>query len=560
MFKGHPKGLFVAFFANMGERFGFYTMVSIFVLFMQAKYGLTAAQSSLVYTLFASSVYALPILGGLLADKVLGYGRTISLGMIIMFLGYALLSIPTRMETGFILVIAALAVIAIGTGFFKGNLQALVGNLYDDPKYDALRDRAFNIFYMGINIGAMFAPTASEKVSNWILSSSHFTYDARIPALANDFIRGRLAAAGQYLGLAQAQDASVSLETLKPFSERYINALSKSYHFGFGVALLSLILSMLIFWGFRKYYKHADISEKQKSKSEALKSQMVILTPQQTKERLVALFLVFLIVIFFWMAFQQSPVTQTFFARDYTVPNVGKLTNLWFDLTGLLSIFLAAVGLVFLIKKSSAAVGRAVGGAAFIVFAALAYMRFRGYPEVNPFQPQRFQHFNPFFIVALTPVVIGLFSYFNKRGKEPSAPRKIGIGMLITAAAFAILVIGSLGLPSPKQLGGLVAPPESQVSVYWLISTYFLTTIAELFLSPIGISFVSRVSPPKYKGLMQGCWFAATAIGINLVFVAGWLWMRVPLWSVWLILVAACLLSAGFMFSIMKKLERASKV
>jgi POT family proton-dependent oligopeptide transporter len=560
MFKGHPKGLFVAFFANMGERFGFYTMVSIFVLFLQAKYGLTAAQSSLVYTLFASSVYALPILGGLLADKVLGYGRTIGLGMIIMFLGYALLSIPTRMETGFILVIAALAVIAIGTGFFKGNLQALVGNLYDDPKYDALRDRAFNIFYMGINIGAMFAPTASEKVSNWILSSSHFTYDARIPALANDFIRGRLADTSQYLTIAQSQDAGVTFETLKQFSERYINALGKSYHFGFGVALISLVLSMLIFWGFRKYYKHADISEKQKSKSEALKSQMVVLTPQQTKERLVALLLVFLIVIFFWMAFQQAPVTQTFFARDYTVPNVGKLTNLWFDLTGLLSIFLAAVGLVFLIKKSSGAAARAIGGAAFVVFAALAYLRFRGYPEINPFQPQRFQHFNPFFIVALTPIVIGLFGYLNKRGKEPSAPRKIGIGMLITAASFAILVVGSIGLPSPKQLGGLVAPPESQVSVYWLISTYFLTTIAELFLSPIGISFVSRVAPPKYKGLMQGCWFAATAIGINLIYVVGALWMRIPLWSLWLILVVACLLSAAFMFSIMKKLERASKV
>jgi POT family proton-dependent oligopeptide transporter len=560
MFKGHPKGLFVAFFANMGERFGFYTMVSIFVLFMQAKYGLTAARSSLVYTVFASCVYFFPLLGGWLADRVLGYGRTIKLGMIIMFLGYALLTIPTKMETGFALVIAALAVIAIGTGFFKGNLQALVGNLYDDPKYDGLRDRAFNIFYMGINIGAMFAPTASEKVSNWILSSFRFTYDARIPALANDFIRGRLADAGQYLGLARAQDANVTLETLKSFSERYINALSKSYHFGFGVALLSLIVSMLVFWGFRKYYRHADISEKQKSKSETLKSQIVELTPQQTKERLVALGLVFLIVIFFWMAFQQSPVTQTFFARDYTVPSVGKLTNLWFDLTGLLSIFLAIIGLVFLVKKRSGAIARAVGGAAFIVFAVLAYLRFRGYPEVNPFQPQRFQHFNPFFIVALTPVVIGLFSALHKRGKEPSAPRKIGIGMLITAAAFAILVIGSLGLPSPKQLGGLVAPPESQVSVYWLISTYFLTTIAELFLSPIGISFVSRVAPPKYKGLMQGCWFASTAIGINLVFVAGWLWMRVPLWSVWLILVAACLLSAGFMFFIMKKLERASKV
>jgi len=560
MFKGHPKGLFVAFFANMGERFGFYTMVSIFVLFIQAKYGLSAGQSSFVYSVFASCVYFFPLLGGLLADKVFGYGRTVSLGLIVMFLGYALLSIPTKMDAGFPLVIAALAVIAIGTGFFKGNLQALVGNLYDDPRYDALRDRAFNIFYMGINIGAMFAPTASEKVSNWILASSRLTYDARIPALANDFLGGRLADAGAYLSIAQSQDAGVSLETLKAFSERYINALSKSYHLGFAVALISLLISMLIFWGFRKYYKHADLTEKQKAKSSALKSQMVTLTPQQTKERLVALGLVFLIVIFFWMAFQQSPVTQTFFARDYTVPRVGKLTNLWFDLTGLLSIFISVIGLVFLIKKGSKPAARAAGGLAFAVFGVLAYLRYRGYPDVNPFQPQRFQHFNPFFIVALTPLVIGLFGYLNKRGKEPSAPRKIGIGMLLTAAAFAILVLGSIGLPSPKQLGGLVAPPESQVSVYWLVSTYFLTTIAELFLSPIGISFVSRVAPPKYKGLMQGGWFASTAIGINLVGVVGSLWMHIPLWSLWLVLVVACLLSAAFMFAIMKKLERAAKV
>ena len=560
MFKGHPKGLFVAFFANMGERFGFYTMVSIFVLFLQAKYGLTSGQSSLMYGLFMFCVYFFPLLGGILADKVFGYGKTISLGLIIMFIGYVLLALPTKMATGFPLIIAALAVIAIGTGFFKGNLQALVGNLYDDPKYSALRDRAFNIFYMGINVGAMFAPTASEVVSNWILSGVRFTYDARIPALANDFLKGRLADASQYLTIAQSQDAGVTLDTLKQFSETYINTLGKSYHFGFGVACISLIISMLIFWGFRKYYKQADISEKQKSKSEALKSQMVELTPQQTKERLIALGLVFFVVIFFWMSFHQSAVTLTYFARDYTVPSVGKLTNLWFDLTGLLSIFLAAVGLVFLIKKSSAAVGRLVGGVAFVVFSLLAYSRFRGYPETNPFQPQRFQHFNPFFIVALTPIVIGLFSYLNKKGKEPSAPRKIGIGMLITAASFSILVLGSLGLPSPKELGGLVAPSASQVSVYWLISTYFLLTIAELFLSPMGISFVSRVAPPKYKGLMQGGWFAATAIGNYLVSVIGGLWMKVPLWTLWLILVTCCLLSFTFIFSIMKRLERASKV
>jgi POT family proton-dependent oligopeptide transporter len=132
--------------------------------------------------------------------------------------------------------------------------------------------------------------------------------------------------------------------------------------------------------------------------------------------------------------------------------------------------------------------------------------------------------------------------------------------MILTAVAFATLAVGSIGLPSPKALGGLVAPAAAQVSVYWLISTYFLITIAELFLSPIGISFVSKVAPPKYKGLMQGCWFASTAIGIKLVGVGAYLWMRIPLWALWSILVAACVLSAGFMFGIMKRLEKAAGV
>jgi len=560
MFKGHPKGLFVAFLANMGERFGFYTMISIFVLFLQAKYGLSTGGAALIYSVFVSCVYFLPLLGGFLADKVLGYGKTVSIGLVTMFLGYALLALPSKMATGFPLVIGALAVIAMGTGLFKGNLQALVGNLYDDPKYSPLRDRAFNIFYMGINIGAMFAPTASEKVVNWVLSLSHYFYDARIPALANDFVKGKLADASPYLAIAQSQDAGVTLGTLKTFSEQYLNALSKSYHYGFGVACLSLIISMLIFWGFRRFYSHADLSEKQKSKSEALRGQVVELTPQETKERLVVLGLVFFVVIFFWMAFQESAVTMTYFARDYTVPAVGKLTNLWFDLTGLLTVFLSAIGLVFLLKKKSSSLSRAIGGVAFAGFAVLAYLRYRGYLDINPFQPQRFQHFNPFFIVALTPILIGIFGALNRKGKEPSSPRKIGFGMLLTALAFAILVVGSVGLPSPKSLGGQVAPPASQVSVTWLISTYFLLTIAELFLSPIGISFVSRVAPPKHKGLMQGGWFAATGIGILLVGLMGGLWMALPLWLLWLILVVACLLSATFIFSIMKRLEKASNI
>jgi POT family proton-dependent oligopeptide transporter len=543
----------------MGERFGFYTMISIFVLFMQAKYGLSAASAGFMYSTFMVGVYIFPLLGGFLADRFLGYGKTISLGMITMFIGYAMLTLPTKMESGFALIVASLVVICLGTGLFKGNLQALVGNLYDDPKYSGMRDRAFNVFYMGINVGAMFAPSASEAVSNWILGKAHFFYDARIPAMANDFLKGKLADVAAYLGIAQAQDPAVTMDSLRGFSETYINTLSKSYHFAFGVACLSLIISMLIFWGFKKHYKVAAMADVQKKKSAAYKDQVVELTREQTKERLIALGLVFFVVIFFWMAFHQSAVTMTYFARDYTVPSVGKATNLWFDLTGLLPIFLAVVGLVFALRKKAKPLARGIGAAAFLGFGLLAFLRVQSYPAVNRFMPQMFQHFNPFFIVALTPLVVGIFAALNTKGKEPSAPRKIGFGMLITAGAYTILVLGSLGLPSPKSLGGLVAPAASQVSVYWLISTYFAVTIAELLLSPIGISFVSRVAPPKYKGLMQGGWFAATAIGNNLVGVIAWFWMRVPLWAVWAILVTACLLSAAFMFGIMKKLERVSK-
>ncbi len=559
MFKGHPKALIVAFVANMGERFGFYTMISIFVLFLQAKYGMDAAAASLVYGTFMFFVYFFPLLGGFLADRYLGYGKTIGLGLVVMFVGYILLAVPSQMGAAFWLVIVALAVIALGTGFFKGNLQAVVGSLYDAPQYGPLRDRGFTLFYMGINVGAMFAPTASEKVCNWILSTAGYFYDARIPALANSYIKGTLENAAEFLTIAQAQDPAVTLQTLAAFAGNYINVLSKSYHYGFGVACVSLIISMAVFWGFRKHYKHVDITEREKEKSAEHKDQVVQLSPEQTRERLVVLGLVFLVVIFFWMSFHQSAVTMTYFARDYTVPSVGKITNLWFDLFSLLPIFLALLGLVYFLKKGASSTRRLLGGLGFIGFGALAWLRFKGFAELNPFTPQKFQHFNPFFIVALAPIVIGIFAYLNRRGKEPTSPRKIGFGMLLAAVAFSILVFASFGLPSPKSIGGQVAPADSLVSVYWLISTYFLLTIAELFLSPIGISFVSKVAPPKYKGMMQGGWFAATAIGNYLVFVIGWLWLRISLWQLWSVLVVCCLLSAGFIFSIMKRLEKVAR-
>ena len=206
---------------------------------------------------------------------------------------------------------------------------------------------------LGCQQRAERAPTAAEKVSNWILKTYHFTYDANIPALANNCLNDKLIDPSAFLSIAQKQDASVTIDSLKLFSTHYLDALGKSYHYAFSVACLSLIISMAIFWIFKKHYKHADLTEKQKSKSKEHQSQVIDLSTKQIRERLIALFLVFFVVIFFWMSFQQNGLCMTFFARDYTQPTVGKFTNLFFDLFGLLSIFLSVIGLVYLVKKSS---------------------------------------------------------------------------------------------------------------------------------------------------------------------------------------------------------------
>jgi len=567
MLKNHPKGLFVALFANMGERFGYYTMLAIFVLFLQAKYGFAYETAAQYFGIFLAFVYFMPLIGGIIADKVLGYGKTISLGLIVMFVGYLLIAMPSSwsLETprnGLPLVIGGLAVISLGTGLFKGNLQALVGNLYDaDPKFDKYRSLGFNIFYMGINVGAMFAPTAAQAVSNFMLRGSNLTYSGAIPKLAHNFLDGSITPAETTELTRLASEQSAFTGDLAQFSNYYINELSNAYHWAFGVACISLVASMLIFWGFRKYYKAADMTEKQKAASEEHKDKMIVLSKEETRRRMTALGLVMFVVIFFWMAFHQNGAAMTAFARDYTQDTVSKGTNIWFDLFGLLPIALSVLGLVLFFMKKNARALRIGGLVMFAAFGVIAYFRIAGYDGVNPFTPQMFQHFNPFFIVAITPIVVSLFSWMAKKGIEPSDPKKIGIGMIITAIGFTVLVVGSLSLAgmAPGDIGETRVDPAFAVSPYWLISTYFILTIAELFLSPIGLSFVSKVAPPQYKGLMQGAWLAATAIGNYGVALVGILWNKLQLWQFWGLLVVFCLLAAMFIFSILRRLENATK-
>ena len=552
MFEGQPKGLYALALANTGERFGYYTMLAIFTLFLQAKFGYTAAETSTIFGSFLAAVYFMPLVGGILADKC-GYGKMVTTGIVVMFVGYLLLAIPTAANlTGKMMMFGSLFLIACGTGLFKGNLQVMVGNLYDSPEYSSKRDTAFSLFYMAINVGALFAPTAATKVTNYILGGAGFTYNAQIPSLAHQFLNGTITPEGNAT-LSSLQAAQGFTGDMSAFCSTYIEKLSEAYNYGFAVACISLILSMAIYVCCRSMFKHADYNSKQAKAVNNYNEPE--LTPAQTKERIVALLLVFAVVIFFWMAFHQNGLTMTFFARDSTTQSVTGLDRIGFDVWNLVLLIIVVYG-AFSLFQSKTGRGKAIAGVAVLASLGILIWSYSSMDPTVEILPQIFQQFNPFFVVALTPVSLAVFGYLARRKKEPSAPRKIGIGMVIAACGFLILAIGSLGLPTPKEVEAAGINPDVLVSPNWLISTYLVLTFAELLLSPMGISFVSKVAPPKYKGMMMGGWFVATAIGNYLVAIIGYLWGGMQLWMVWSVLIVCCLLSALFIFSIMKKLEK----
>lgn len=508
MFEGQPKGLYALALANTGERFGYYTMLAIFVLFLMDNFGMSPSTAGNIYAMFLALVYFLPFIGGILADKF-GYGRMVTVGVIAMFAGYVLLALPVGSGTlGLIAMFAALVVISCGTGLFKGNLQVMVGNLYDDPRYAKRRDSAFSIFYMAINIGALFAPTAAVEIMKYAQNS---------------------------WGVSE----------------------NDSYHFAFGVACISLIVSMAIYYGFRGTFRHVEggaVKEEDKAASAAVKHEE--LSPRETKERIVALCLVFAVVIFFWMAFHQNGLTLTYFAAQFTAKSSTGLESMMFSVWNLVAVIFIVYAL-FSLFQSKTGKGKLISG--IVILLALVFLgyRYAALPESTPVDAPIFQQFNPFFVVALTPVSMAIFGSLAARGKEPSAPRKIGLGMLVAACGYVLMLLASVGLLSPTdQVQAIEAGTASFVSPNWLVSTYLVLTFAELLLSPMGISFVSKVAPPKYKGMMMGGWFVATAIGNYLTSVASWLWGDLPLYFVWGVLLVLCLLAALFIFSVMKRLEK----
>jgi len=509
MFKNHPKGLLGAALANMGERFGFYTMMAILVLFLQAKFGLDGKNAGIIYSVFYALIYVLALVGGLIADKTRNYKGTILAGLFVMAGGYLLLAIPTQTPVpnkALFLTFSCLALfmIAFGNGLFKGNLQALVGQMYDNEKYGKMRDSGFSLFYMFINVGAMFAPLIAPALRKWWLSSHGFIYEAGLPSLCHQVLdKTKVMSDEAVAKFAElAKEASISGQAVlagdySTFAANYLNVFTTGFHYAFGVAIVAMLISVVIYITNKKGFP--DPKDKVKV---TVGTNVVEMSTQEIRQRVWALFAVYGVVIFFWFSFHQNGLTMTFFARDYTE----------------LKLF----GM--------------------------------------PIAVEHFQTFNPFFVVFLTPVIMGLYGWLRAKNMEPSTPKKIAIGMGIAASAFVLMAVVSkmanLPLHSDVVAAGISAV---KVTPWLLIGTYFILTVAELFISPLGISFVSKVAPPHLQGLMQGGWLSATALGNQLLFLGAIFYQSLPIWMTWALFATACIISMFTMLAMLKWLERVAK-
>jgi POT family proton-dependent oligopeptide transporter len=499
MLKNHPKGLIPAALANMGERFGFYTMMAILTLFLMSKFNISGTEAGSLYSIFYGSIYILALVGGTIADRLRNYKGTIIAGLIIMSVGYLLLSMPSLITTKYI-ALAALLVIAFGNGLFKGNLQALVGQMYDNDEFRNKRDSGFQIFYMFINIGAMFAPFLATWVRNAFVKMQGYAYNSDLPGLCHSYLDGKMSEevmTGRFSELATTVSSGVMPVDLAQFATSYLDAFNTGFHYAFLTAVAAMAVSLVIFLSTKRQLPTPRAKEKANVN---ISAEEIHKNAKEIRQRIYALLAVFGVVIFFWFSFHQNGLTLTYFAKDYTL----------------------------------------LGGL---------------FPSA-----EIFQSINPILVVLLTPIVMAIFGRMAKKGKEPSTPRKIAIGMGIAASAFVLMALGSIGLPVLSDVtaqGGL--PDTLRVTPWLLFFTYFILTVAELFISPLGLSFVSKVAPPHMQGLMQGGWLTATAVGNFSLFLGAMMYENISISITWTVFVAVCLVSMFAMLAMVTWLERVAK-
>ena len=504
MFKNQPKGLIPAALSNMGERFGYYIMNAVLVLFLCSKFGLNEEKSTLIYSFFYAGIYLLSLVGGIIADRTHNYKGTIISGLIVMMTGYIILSVPllsTAENQSWLLPVTcvALFLIAFGNGLFKGNLQAIVGQLYDNPKYASQRDSGFQIFYVFINIGGLIAPFIAPLLRSWWLNAHELQYNSQLPALAHKYLSLTDSMATEDANNLYALITQVggNAENVSEFCTQYLKVFNEGIHFSFWASVVAMLISLTIFIVSKKGLPNPAATKKtQKATTE--EKQQAAQTAKELKQRMLALFAVLGIVIFFWFSFHQNGTSLSLFARDF-------------------------------VDTSSIA------------------------PEIR-------QAVNPFFVIVLTPLIMLIFGILSKNGKEISTPRKIAIGMGIAGVAFLFLAAFSyfMGYPSAEQFNQMNVEQATALKAgpWVLILTYFFLTVAELFISPLGLSFVSKVAPSNMQGHCQGLRLGATALGNLLLWIGPLMYNAYPLWVCWSVFLIVCLISMGTMFGMVKWLER----
>ena len=517
--KEHPKGLIAAALSNMGERFGYYIMNAVLVLFICSKFGLSDGTSGLIFAVFYFLIYVLALPGGIIADRTQNYKKTIITGIIVMAIGYGLLSIPVFGKTGdtmswpFFLAMFALLLIACGNGLFKGNLQAVVGQLYDDFEAEAAkkgpealaeaksrRDSGFQIFYVFINIGGVIAPFVAPIIRELYLKTKGLVYNADLPRLCHKFIMGTMEGNDAANLTALSQDYVGSFDGLAGFCQNYLQVYNTGVHYSFIVSVVAMLISLCIFVAVK--HKLPNPVKKVKTEVKEYTEAERQADAKEIKQRMAALYAVLGIAVFFWFSFHQNAQSLSIFARD------------------------------------------------FVDTSALA--------------PEILQFINPFFVIVLTPIVMFIFAALARKGKEVSTPKKIALGMFIAACAYIFLIIIAVANNYPSD-NAFKALPEAEKAAMktgpWvMIVTYFFLTVAELFISPLGLSFVSKIAPRHMVGVCQGLWLSATAVGNLLIFLGVKMLESFPhQWMTWGVFALICLVSMSIMLGMLKWLERVAK-
>jgi len=482
----HPKGLYVLFFTEMWERFGYYLMLGIFSLYMIDSWdnggmGFDKFTKSDIYGTYLGLVYLTPFIGGLLADRVFGYRKSIIAGGLLMSAGYFGLSIHD--VTAFYV---SLLLIILGNGMFKPNISTLVGNLYNTDEYRINKDAGYNIFYMGINIGAF--------VCNFVAAF-----------MRNNFGWGHAFAAA---GVGMLIGVAVFISGTKHIKSADVMKPTQSGDMSLTQIALTVLLPMFGF-GLLGYMIPGNLLGSDTNDAFIIGCipvvgffiYMYIKANEEDKRPIGALLAVYACLVIFWAVFHQNGDALTIWAEEYTNRTMPEAFGSAADKVGMAQT--VTNGGVAIDEKS----------AQYFSNLDPADVPAEG-KSLKLFSTELYQSINPFWVVLLTPVLIGFWGMMRSRGKEPSTPTKIAIGLVITSLS-ALVMVGAVMATNNL---------ESKASSLWLIAAYGVITVGELCLSPMGLSLVSKLSPPRITALMMGGFFLSTSVGNKLSGMLSGMW------------------------------------